>query len=97
MSIWHMGRVVSVYTLPLLPVLMEFIVMATKAKALDDPLLGVREAAELLSVDVRTMEYWRMRGAGPAYYRVGVKTIRYARKDLEAFIAEGRTVPALQA
>ena len=53
------------------------------------PLLNTREAARLLGVKPSTLEKWRNTGGGPIFIKVGVRTIRYAREDLEAFLRRG--------
>ena len=49
-------------------------------------LLDENEGAEKLSVAVQTLRNWRWRGEGPAYVKVGKRTVRYRRGDLDAFI-----------
>ena len=55
-------------------------------------LLKSFEAAELLRVPVRTLYEWRMRGVGPAAYRVG-KRVLYDRKDVERWLEAHREEP----
>jgi len=52
-------------------------------------LLNEHEAAELLSLSVRTLQQWRVNGRGPAFLKL-MAAVRYSRSDLEAFIASGR-------
>ena len=52
--------------------------------------LSAREAAALLGVSAKMLERWRGTGAGPPYLRLGHRTVRYAVRDLEAFIASRR-------
>lgn len=54
-----------------------------------EQLLTETEAAELLSLSVRTLQAWRYSGSGPRYCRLG-RPIRYRRADLLAWI-EART------
>ncbi|MBE7202345.1 MAG: helix-turn-helix domain-containing protein [Parafilimonas terrae] len=54
-----------------------------------EPLLTEAEAAELLSLSVRTLQAWRYDNSGPRYCRLG-RQIRYRRADLLAWI-EART------
>jgi predicted DNA-binding transcriptional regulator AlpA len=53
-------------------------------------LLSAREAAALLHLSERTLERFRVSGAGPKFVRLG-RSIRYRLGDIEAFIAS-RTV-----
>ena len=50
------------------------------------PLLTQRQAAETLALSERTLERFRVTGAGPKFVRLG-KSIRYRLADLEAWIA----------
>jgi predicted DNA-binding transcriptional regulator AlpA len=54
------------------------------------PLLTTRAAAELLCLDQRTLERFRVAGTGPKFVKMG-KSIRYRPSDLEAWLAT-RTV-----
>ena len=49
-------------------------------------LLSAREAAALLHLSERTLERFRVSGAGPKFVRLG-RSIRYPLTDIEAFIA----------
>ena len=42
-------------------------------------------AARILNVSPRTLYNYRRQGKGPAYYRIGDKTIKYSIKDLNTF------------
>jgi hypothetical protein len=56
-------------------------------------LLSEKEAAShLCLVSVRTLQDWRVRGAGPAYTKLG-RRVAYAVADLDAFEAAGRIEP----
>ena len=53
--------------------------------------LSRKETAQLLGIDIRTLDRWRKIGRGPAYLDLtggrGKKPcIRYARRELEQFI-----------
>lgn len=51
------------------------------------------EAAEILGVKVQTLTTWRWAGTGPVFHRIGGQkkgAIRYAHRDLEAYIASAR-------
>jgi predicted DNA-binding transcriptional regulator AlpA len=55
-----------------------------------DPLLPPPDVAELLSVSERRLEYWRYQGRGPAFMRLGRRTVRYRLSDVEAFLEANR-------
>jgi hypothetical protein len=46
-----------------------------------DALLTEVQAADLLTLSVRTLQAWRARGFGPPYVRAG-RAVRYRRRDL---------------
>ena len=50
-----------------------------------DALLREQDAADLLSLSVRTLQSWRNRIAGPPFIQVG-RAVRYRRRDLIAWI-----------
>jgi hypothetical protein len=50
-----------------------------------DALLTEVQAADLLSLSVRTLQAWRTREFGPAFVRAG-RAIRYRRRDLFAWM-----------
>jgi len=52
-------------------------------------LLTNEQAAELLGVRPNTLEIWRVKGQGPAYRKIGRRSVRYAESDLLAFIEAG--------
>lgn len=52
-------------------------------------LLSTKEAAAHLGLSPRTLDFWRHRGCGPRWRRIGAKAIRYALEDLIAFAASG--------
>ncbi|MHB1873024.1 MAG: helix-turn-helix transcriptional regulator [Steroidobacteraceae bacterium] len=58
-----------------------------------DELIDERAASALMNVAVRTLRNWRWRGAGPRYHKVGARTVRYRRADLDAFLAAGARAP----
>ncbi|MBR1216214.1 helix-turn-helix domain-containing protein [Bradyrhizobium sp. JYMT SZCCT0180] len=49
-------------------------------------LLTEEQAAELLALSVRTLQAWRLRGAGPRYVRAG-RAIRYQQIELVEWIS----------
>lgn len=52
----------------------------------DERLLDTGEAAKLLHVSSKTLAYWRSTGEGPPFVRLGVRTIRYQRASLLAYV-----------
>lgn len=48
-------------------------------------LLTPKEASSLLRVSEKTLEAWRSKGGGPKFHRLGHRTVRYTRADLEAW------------
>lgn len=54
-----------------------------------EPLLDQKQAAQILGIEPRTMENWRVRGFGPAHYKVGGR-VRYDARDLRAWLEERR-------
>jgi hypothetical protein len=50
-----------------------------------DALLTEVQAADLLSLSVRTLQAWRTRAFGPAFVRAG-RAVRYRRRDLLAWM-----------
>jgi hypothetical protein len=57
-------------------------------------LITPADAAARLRVRPRTLEFWRARGHGPRFVRLGEKTIRYTIADLDAFVEAMRTAPS---
>ena len=49
--------------------------------------LDARDAAALAGISPGTLEYYRSRGLGPAFERVG-RRVRYLRKDVEAWVLQ---------
>lgn len=54
-----------------------------------DAMLKEADAADLLCQSVRTLQKWRVNGAGPQFYKLG-RSVRYCRADLLMWIAERR-------
>lgn len=55
--------------------------------------LSAREAAAALGVAFHTLASYRQRGTGPAFTRVGYRTITYSRADIDEWLAARRVVP----
>jgi hypothetical protein len=47
-----------------------------------DIFLSEARAAELLSINPRTLQQWRLRGTGPKFVRISSRCIRYRYRDL---------------
>jgi len=61
------------------------------ADPLDDELADPHEAAEVLGVSYKTLEYWRAQGRGPDYIKHGSArnaAIRYRVGDLRRWVAD---------
>jgi predicted DNA-binding transcriptional regulator AlpA len=54
-------------------------------------LLTEEQVAELLALSVRTLQAWRLRGAGPLFVRAG-RAIRYQQSELAEWIAANTVV-----
>lgn len=50
-------------------------------------MLDQNEVAALLKVSPKTMEYWRCRGGGPRFLKVG-RLARYLESDIRDFMTE---------
>jgi predicted DNA-binding transcriptional regulator AlpA len=57
---------------------------ATSIAADPDSALNENHAALLLGVSVRTLQAWRVSGAGPRYCKIG-RSVRYSRRELVSF------------
>ena len=51
-----------------------------------DRLITERDAADFLGYTMRALQNWRVRGGGPVYVKVSNRSIRYRRRDLQAWI-----------
>lgn len=56
-------------------------------------LLRTKDAAEFLDVSIPTLNRWRMLRTGPPYRKLNGFLVRYALRDLEAFVAQGMESP----
>ena len=54
-----------------------------------DQILSLLDASKLLGVSPATMRFWKRKGRGPSYVRVG-RLLRYQRADLIAWIERHR-------
>jgi excisionase family DNA binding protein len=48
-------------------------------------LLTEQQAAERLTVAVKTLQAWRVRGGGPKFVKLG-RSVRYTEQDLEEYV-----------
>lgn len=55
-----------------------------------EALLTEAQAAQVLSLSIRTLQCWRMRGNGPQFVRAG-RAVRYRRADIHRWV-EANTV-----
>lgn len=53
--------------------------------------LTTKEVAELLRTSPETVRYWAWRGEGPKSFKAGRRRL-YAREDVDAYIAERRSL-----
>lgn len=53
-----------------------------------DLLVDETRAAELLSVNPRTLQQWRLRGTGPRFVRISSRCVRYRFHDLFVWAEE---------
>ena len=53
-----------------------------------DRLLNQTEVADMLSLSPRTLEYYRSKGLGPKFRKIGKKLCRYALSDVQAYIEQ---------
>jgi len=52
-----------------------------------DALLREADAAEYLRYQPRALQEWRRLGTGPEFVRVSARSVRYRRRDLDAWVA----------
>lgn len=52
-----------------------------------DRLLTRREAANVLSLSIKTLEAWALKGRGPKFVRMGTR-VAYRQSDLNRWIEE---------
>lgn len=51
-----------------------------------DSLINEIEAAAFLGYSVRALQNWRVRGGGPRFVKVSARSVRYRRRDLNAWV-----------
>jgi predicted DNA-binding transcriptional regulator AlpA len=52
----------------------------------DEILMDTRAAASYLTMSEAALSQMRVRHTGPAYLKIGPKSVRYAKSDLDAFV-----------
>lgn len=57
-----------------------------------DVLISEVQAADFLSLSIRTLQAWRSAGRGPSFVRAG-RAVRYRVRDLIAWIESNTTQP----
>lgn len=61
-----------------------------------DRLVDEREAASILDVKSQTMSVWRLRGCGPAFFKIG-RLVKYRLSDLASYIESRRCTNTAEA
>lgn len=59
-------------------------------------LLTEAQAAQVLSLSIRTLQSWRGRGSGPQFVRAG-RAVRYRRSDIEEWVESNTVSPVATA
>ena len=54
----------------------------------NEDLICTKSAAKWLGISHQTLEKWRSQNRGPRFCKIGGKTIRYRKLDLQEFIEE---------
>lgn len=55
----------------------------------DDDLLTLEEASEVLGISINTLRWWRQKGEGPAYFKIG-RRLYITAGEVRAFIRQQR-------
>jgi hypothetical protein len=63
-----------------------------KLEILENDLIRTKDAARILGLAPGSLNNMRQRGSGPPFVRIGA-SVRYARRDLAAFIDQHRVEP----
>jgi predicted DNA-binding transcriptional regulator AlpA len=53
-----------------------------------EPLLSTKQAAAVLGFHASYLAKARLTGAGPRYLKIGGRSVRYRRSDIDAWLAE---------
>jgi predicted DNA-binding transcriptional regulator AlpA len=49
-------------------------------------LMSTAEVADWTGVSPNTLRFWRWEGSGPAWFRLGAKTVKYKSADVQAWL-----------
>lgn len=60
----------------------------------DDDILRPPEVAERLNTTVGTLRWMRHAGTGPKHFKIGPRSVRYLRRDVEQWLSERYAQPA---
>lgn len=55
-----------------------------------EKLLTSEEVAQIVGVGTEQVKIWRSNGQGPKYLKLGHRTVRYKRADVEAWLDQNR-------
>ena len=61
---------------------------------MEDPFYSQDEASPYIRTPPATMQWWRHKGRGPAYVKIG-RRVFYRRSALDAFVAAGEVQPEM--
>lgn len=53
-----------------------------------DRMLSPAQVAEWTGLNQNTLRYWRWKGQGPKWFRLGAKTVKYRASDVQAWLDE---------
>ena len=57
-------------------------------------LLTIDQVAQRLGLPKQTLAQWRYLGRGPAFIKLGPKSVRYAASDVDTWLDSQRTTPS---
>ena len=60
--------------------------MHTIAHTVPPRLLTEKDVAQALSLSVRTIQAFRLRGGGPRFIKIGARAVRYRPEDISTFL-----------
>jgi len=52
-------------------------------------LINEKEASDYLSISTKTLQAWRVKGVGPAYFKLG-RAVRYSQFCLDNFLSDSK-------
>lgn len=56
-----------------------------------EPLLTTEEAARVVGLSAQSLRLYRAKGIGPAFVKLGYKTVRYRREAVDAWVKARET------